>query len=137
MDVLDIVMCTPRCCLQAQPMSERCCIVLYSTRRQSRNLYVIFVYVLYCVTLTRFKENNVIFRLQYAHMLRVVALIVVILFSLLKITRLREDGLGRNLFQMNLTDLPELFEHDVFSKNSRGDEKHEFENLCLKYLFKK
>ena len=58
----------------------------------------------------------------YAQTLIVVALRVVNFFSFLKITHFHSVGLGRNLAQMILKGLPELFEHDISCKNSRGDE---------------
>ena len=56
-------------------------------------------------------------------MLILVSLIVVDFFSFLNITPLRKVGRGRNLFQMNLTGLPELFEHDISCKNNQEDEE--------------
>ena len=65
----------------------------------------------------------------YAQTLIVVALIVVNFFTFLKITRLHWVGIGRNLVQMILTGLPELFKHNMSCKNSRGDETTTFEKL--------
>ena len=66
------------------------------------------------------------FPMFYAHMLIVVALIVVKLFSWLNITRLHGLGLGPNLVQMKLTGLPELFTHRIPFKHSQEEEKIEF-----------
>ena len=65
----------------------------------------------------------------YAHMQIVVALIVVKLFSFLDITHGHYLGLGRNLVQMNLTGLPELFTHRIPFKYSQEEEKTEFQNF--------
>ena len=65
----------------------------------------------------------------YAQTLIVVALIVVKIFSFLNITLLHDLGLGRNLVQMILTGLPELFEHHISYKNGRGGEKTIFKNF--------
>ena len=59
----------------------------------------------------------------------VVALIVVKLFSFLDITRPHGLGIGRNLVQMNLTGLPELFTHRIPFKYSQEEEKIEFQNF--------
>ena len=72
----------------------------------------------------------------YAQTLIVVVLIVVKFFSFLNITLLHVLGLGRNLVQMILTGLPELFEHDVSCNNSRGDEKTIFIVLKQKKIEK-
>ena len=56
----------------------------------------------------------------------VVALIVVELFSFLIITQLHGLGIGRNLVQMNLTGLPELFTHHIPFKNSQEEEQTDF-----------
>ena len=55
----------------------------------------------------------------------VFALIVVRLFSFFDITRPHGLGIGRNLVQMNLTGLPELFTHRIPFKYSEEDEKIE------------
>ena len=87
------------------------------TSRESTNYIVLYstMYPVYHMLYT-----------TYAQILIVDNSAVVNVFSFLKITQLHDLGSGRNLVQMILTGLPELFEHDISYKNSRGDENTTF-----------
>ena len=84
--------------------------------------YRIVFYIFFTFTFNK-KYYLLLHSIICAHTLIVVALIVVRFFSFLRITRHHKVGLGRNLVQMILTGLPELFEHDIANKNSREYEK--------------